>query len=146
MDEGGAGSHLRLHDCLDLRDSRLGAKRLLVRHLERDAFMVQRARVVRRVYRTPDLVPLALRALPLGFLLLEPCEDDRQHQRGRVLHRLQDLEPVDRFDNALVNSLARPTKVWLEAKDRTYLGDHPKNFALLRCDAALPHRRFSCAP
>jgi len=132
--ERGAASHPRLHGRLDLRNERLGAERFLVRHLKRDALMVQRTRVVRRVYRAPDLVPLALRALPLGLLLLQPREDDGQRQRGRVLHRLQDLEPrlspVDLFDDALVNGLARPAKVRLEAKDCAFLGGHPKDLVI----------------
>jgi len=132
--ERGAASHLRLHDRLDLRNERLGGERFLVRHLKRDALMVQRARVVRRVYRAPDLVPLALRALPLGLLLLQPREDDGKRQRGRILHRLQDLEPclspVDLFDDALVNGLARPAKVRLKAKDCAFLGRHPEDLVI----------------
>ena len=71
-------------------------------HLEHDALMVQRARIVRRVFREPDFVPLALHILPLGLFLLQPHEDDGQRQRRRVLHCLKDLEPrlspVDLFE------------------------------------------------
>ena len=79
---------------------RLGAERFLVRHLERDALVVQRARVVRRVYRAPHLVSPAPRAL-------------RFHSAPFA-----------------ANGLARPTKVRLEAKDRAFLGSHFKNFVI----------------
>ena len=61
--EHSAASHLCLHDCLNLSDEDLGAGRLLVRHLECNALMVQRVHVVRHVYCMPDLVPLMLWAL-----------------------------------------------------------------------------------
>jgi len=130
----GAARHLRLHYRLDLRDERLGRERLLVRHLKRNALMVQRARVVRGVYRAPDFVPLALRALPLDFLLLQPREHDGQSKRGSVLHRLQDLEPglppVDLFDDALVHRLARAAKVRFEAKHGALFRTHGQDLVI----------------
>ena len=61
--ECGAASHLHLHDCLDLHNEGLGAGHLLVRHLKRNALMVQQAHIVCCIYRMPELVPLALQAL-----------------------------------------------------------------------------------
>ena len=55
-------------------------ERGMASHLGRDALMVQRVRIVRRVYHAPDFVPLTLRVLPLGLLLLQPHEDDGQRQ------------------------------------------------------------------
>ena len=140
---------------LDLGNERLGVEKALVVGLDRKGLVVERLEEVlgvlfcwsRRQYGedvhdtpkkgretdrlAPDAVPLAVRALPLFVLLLQPREHDRDGDARVLVQRLDDFESlllaIYLLDHALVDTLALVSEPRFQAERSALVRLHERD-------------------